>query len=307
MGLASHPRVVMRTALRPLTPGVRTRVRGRRTFSSGPAAAETPAESENFFQRNRWTIFLTGAFGSIGGYVYRQSTNTANHTTLTAEIEGRAALVPSEIRDLRLANGLFGRETFESISRSLVVAFPGGRATYDEFGAHIQGYLDAPLVGRHLIDRAFLACVSNPAAAAKTADSDALDVRLLMTLLSLAMRTDTVEDRTTAMHCLLVSTGGGGGGGEARHEVAVERSAVAELVGFLRDTSQVPPEKLVREGDEKYPFQTYREATPAELVEKAVTEAKLPADVEVTPEVLKEILVSRAVCAWGSCASRRRS
>ena len=85
----------------------------------------------------------------------------------------------------------------------------------------------------------------------------------------------------------------------------MKKSAVADLVGFLRDTSQVPPEKLVREGEEKYPYQTYREATPMELVEKAVTQTKLPADVEITPDVLKEILVSRAVCAWGSCAKRR--
>lgn len=210
------------------------------------------------------------------------------------------------------------------ITESLLIAFPNGQCTYAEFISHARGYLEAPLEMGYYLDRVILQLPMSK-------HDQPLDFRLFSTALSLALKTEDVNGRTGALHRMIAVTNPNRISSVAAcqsdesdlDEIPVEDNVegnkecaipvsevdVKSLLRFLVDTSQIPSEKLVVEGDKKYPFIAYVEATPERLLKSACTEIKLDYENDpplLTAEHVHQILTSKAVCAWGSCAIRRR-
>lgn len=199
--------------------------------------------------------------------------------------------------DLMRQNRAFNRATFDDLSRSLPDSFPSGDASYLDFIGHVQGYLEAPLRAGHLIDRLILSRRS----AGKGRDTES--VHFLMTLLSLALETETLEDRARSLFLMLSSASGeSSGNGPA----TVDLKATARLIEDLHSTHQVPVEKKVIKTDHSYPTQTYTEATPAQLLDAAVAELKLGAGLRLSEDNFVDVLLSKSVCAWGGCYPRAR-
>ena len=94
----------------------------------------------------------------------------------------------------------------------------------------------------------------------------------------------------------------GGQGGAGR---SLEPIEVAEALAFLYETHQTPRERSVIKGDTAYPSQTYKAATPAELLEQAALELKVPADELISEDEFVDMMFTKAICAWGSCFPRR--
>jgi hypothetical protein len=191
-----------------------------------------------------------------------------------------------------LENRTFTLTTFEDICLSLASSFPSREATYAEFVVHVQGYLEAPLKGGNYLDRVILERRRN------TGNLGKEDLSLFMTMLLLALETEFIEDRARALFKLLTCLKSG---------TTVELNDVSAVIDYLFLTSQIPVEKKVIKAEKEYPVQTYEEATPQQLVSEALTELKLsPQDTKVLgEEEFVNLLLSNAICAWGSCRPRR--
>jgi hypothetical protein len=200
---------------------------------------------------NAGLAIFAGAIGSIVGMIWRTSAASTNFNAVRDELADQVLLDRHELKDLMHRNHSLNVDTYAEICRSLSTAFPLGRAPYREFVAHVQGYLESPLKLGHLLDRVIL-----------TRAAEEEDVRLLMTLLALAMETDTLEDRARSLFFMFSS-----GGGSNNEELAtngtmrklLSKKEVADSIEYLHATQQIPVEKKVIKTDREYPVQTYVE------------------------------------------------
>jgi len=198
-------------------------------------------------------IFSCG-IGGIVGMIWRTSAASSNFNTLRDELSENVLLDRHELEDLMYLNRSFSVDTYAAITQSLSTAFPLGRASYDEFVAHVQGYLESPLKSGHLLDRVVL----NRAVEEE-------DVRFLMTLLALAMETDTLEDRARSLFSVFSQGGNSNADGDLLHTVdskmskILSKDNVIKSIEYLHVTQQIPVEKKIIKTDREYPVQTYVE------------------------------------------------
>lgn len=282
---------------------------------------------------NAGLAIFAGAIGGIVGMIWRTSAASTNFNAVRDELADQVLLDRHEIEDLMHQNRSLNVDTYAEICRSLSTAFPLGRAPYREFVAHVQGYLESPLKLGHLLDRVIL-----------TRAAEEEDVRLLMTLLALAMETDTLEDRARSLFFMFSSGGGSNDDGPATNGASttqrlLSKEEVTDSIEYLHSTQQIPVEKKVIKTDREYPVQTYvevrglllccwsycarfnptldvkssgrnhffseQQASAADLLGEAALETSLEANGPFTEDQFVDLILGKAVCAWGSCYPSR--
>lgn len=162
-----------------------------------------------------------------------------------------------------------------------------------------------------------VACVAD-------ADAATFDTGFLLSAFSLAVSAP-VDDRFRAVHQLLRDYGDGD---------KISLAECTKLVGWLLGTDQIPMDQRIVHEDSTYPQYVYHEATACELVQKALRQcahAKKPSSLQwfeyfglgmlypgssgypgvsdaenVTEDELRDLLSTKAVCAWGECHRRGR-
>ena len=299
---------------------------------------KSAADEPNIFLDNIGKIFL-GCLGAIVLALFRSSRATSNRTALRDYIENHAILDPLEIDDLRAANSELSVEVYERILADVYAAFPGGRASYEDFVSVVMTTMRG-LKGEaftiqlgHLIDRVAIAAIEKEAELEKRSEgaiggtssssaSDAsglvgiggdpikrqLPLPLLFTILSLALQSD-VTNRVRLLFGTLQKDSA------SAEEGMVTEADIIRMVDYLQRTCQLVPDAQIVQTETKYPFQTYREGSPAELVGCA---KKLMEDDGLLRDETKDagrygmadfhrILRTKQVCAWGECYRKTKN
>ena len=243
---------------------------------------KSAADEPNIFLDNIGKIFL-GAIGAIILALVRSSKATSNRTALRDYIENHSLLDPLEIEDLRVANSELTVEVYEKIMADVYAAFPSGQASYEDFVSVVMTTMRG-LKGEaftiqlgHLIDRVAIAAIEKEAELEKQNEgaiggsaSDAselgsdpikrqLPLPLLFTVLSLALQSD-VTNRVRLLFSALQKDSA------SAEEGMVTEADIIRMVSYLQTTCQLVPDAQIVQTETKYPVQTYREGSPAELV-----------------------------------------
>jgi hypothetical protein len=115
--------------------------------------------------------------------------------------------------------------------------------------------------------------------------------------------------------------GGDGAGGQDNVAVVVPLRSIRDMVGYLQDTCQLPPDTQIVATDTKFPTQQWKRASPQELVptikvvvvgddkskknETTTTTAAEDEDDDDNSGIdiveFAAILRTKSVCAWGEC------
>lgn len=195
-------------------------------------------------------------------------------------------LEPYEVNEVRHANQLASAAFDEAVDR-VFARFPSGACSYEELVAAEAPHLHVR--SGHLLDRAIHSVASR-------SGSSEVPIATLLVALSMLVRD---EDGAARRVSSLMRVGRRVQGDEAP---TLRTSTVELLVRALRDTCQLPSEKLVAETGVKYPFRTYRPKTEVDLVSRARLAMKPPHEsAELTESEFEALLLGAEVCAWGEC------
>lgn len=289
-GLTRHAKAIQRkVSLHPISP-----TSCRRFLASASSATPTSSSANakkkdqpNFFLDNLGTIFLS-TIGIIIASLVRSYFGGVNKNRERDMIEEESVLDPLEIDDLRVANENFTYKRFWQVYQDLKQQFPDGRATYSDFVRAVRLSLsqqkseEPTIYLGHELDRVVLSSVRT---------DEPQPLLFWMTVLSLALNT-TVPDRIQLLYQITKNES---------EDDRVTIHEVRQLVQYLQDTCQLPPDTQVLPTDQKYPTQQYKRGNARELVEWEGSERD-PVDVDT----LTNILRSKAVCAWGECFHKRK-
>jgi hypothetical protein len=245
--------------------------------------------------------------------------SSSNFDEVKQALAKQVVLDHSEQRELMLENTAFTVDTYHDISRSLLAAYPSGSASYPSFVDHCSGYIDVPLKFGHYIDRVVLSKCQE----SQSEHGSEEDIRFFMSLLSLALETSYLEDRARALFTMLTLAPQHDRVYTRRQSIAHEKlkeseehekvtptrnwvsdTEVADVIKFLGATDQVPVEKKVLKSETEYSIQTYCEGSAQELLFEAQTETSLHGTTQLSEDDFVKLLLSKAVCAWGSCYSK---
>jgi hypothetical protein len=246
--------------------------------------------------RNAGITFFLSILSGISLMIYRTSSATSNFNSVKDKLQDSLVLVPEEQVELMIENRAFSSTIFADIASSLPSAFPTNKASYSDFVSHVQGYLEAPIKVGHYLDRIILERRTS-----SSPSNQEEDVRFLMTLLSLVMETETLEDRASVLFKMISNFSQSESGGNI---LKVSPDKVADIIEYLHLTNQLPIEKKVLKTAHEYPVQTYEVASAEDLLSEALIELKL-GDTHISEDDFVNILLSNAICAWGSCRPRR--
>jgi len=163
----------------------------------------------------------------------------------------------------------------------------------------------------HLLDRVVIDILDNRSS---NSTDENLPVALFWTALVMAMN-GPVSDRIRILHELLLIDEGHSHN-EGRKVSSVPLSRVRDVVGYLQETCQLPPDtQIVPITEQKYPTQQWRRATPDELLPDCDIAIDTKnnnhggdgrSDIEINENGVDliefaAILRSKTVCAWGEC------
>ena len=239
-------------------------------------------------------VFLS-VIGGVVVALYRTYKSNSNFNEIKDDLQGSSSVIDlAEQRELMHQNRTLTPVVFEDISRSLPAAFPSGRCTYLEFVSHVQGYLESPISHGHCLDRVV---ISQQDTEKQGGRDNSEDPRFLMTVLALALDSEPLEDRASLLFRMMRSADSG----KKSVGATVRTEDIAASINYLHISNQTPVSKRVIKTDRVYPVQTYKEATAVELVAEALAELKLNSVTALKEDEFVEVLLSHAVCAWGSC------
>lgn len=266
-----------------------------RRFSS-PSAAPTIAKQQkkngvsDILLDNLGKIFLLAIAGVIGTII-RSSRSTTNRNKIRDMVEDISALDPVEIDELRLANSELTPAVFRTIVSDLLDRYPQNACSYHDFSlttrntmARLKGGAFTIQLG-HLVDRVVAKVLDKHG---KTAD-DPLPLMLWLTTLSLALNS-SVEERIQVLYDVMEKVNS-----------PVAFSQIEDLVGFMQDTCQLPPDTQIVPTETKFPAQEWERGTPEQLVPWDGSKSD-PMDLESFSSILR----SKSVCAWGECYHKKK-
>jgi hypothetical protein len=264
------------------------------------------SDNSNLFFDNLGKIFLL-VIASVIASLVRSSAGTRNRNDLRDHLEDVAILDPSEIEELRLANSLLTPDVFQTILRDVYTQFPHGSCSYNDFVrcvrqtmAKMKGDAFTVELG-HLIDRLMVEVLNDHNA---SADDTNMPLSLFFTALSMALYSDA-RDRIRLLYQILEME---------QHQYKQEGSysgvtieQVRNMVGYLQETCQLPPDAQIVPTETKYPTQKWRRGTPEDLVPWADENGNPPSDRDLLDLfAFASILRSKSVCAWGECYYKRK-
>jgi len=298
--------------------------------SSIPSAAPKPGEKilpkkasddNNVFLDNLGKIFGL-SIGALIIFVVRSSQRTSNQTAVKDKAEEESCLDPVEIEEMRAVNVDLTEPVFASLVTHVHEKVGAGNGcTYPKFMALVKAQFakvtddgtNTVQLG-HYLDRVVL---NQPG----YDDDKEYPLSFLFTVLSLALFSP-VEARLNLLYKVLqLSSSAGSSPGSSSAPSPLPAPIVYDFITVLRDTCQLPPESHPVEDGSPYPVQKYKTGTGEEILnsklrdekdaDKAAQSRTLYGGVgdDVTEEMFKRIMRSKAVCAWGECyvGIRRRN
>ena len=301
--------------------------------AAGSGASKTKKAESNLFLDNLGKIFLLG-IGTVIVTLIRSSYNTSNRHLIRDRLEEIAAIDPKEIEEFREANSEL---TIDTMRKILSIYYQeevssrddsGVTSSYDDFVFAIRKIMATrfPDLGEsftiqtgHYLDRIVVAALAErgegaPHVAEHKNKDEKLPVALFFTAMVSAMN-GSVSDRIRILHELLameeenLKQQGGimmedSSNSEASKNT-VPLTRIRQMVGYLQETCQLPPDTQIVQTERKYPTQLWRRATPMDML------PDLPEDGEesnrrsngdnVDLVEFAAILRTKSVCAWGEC------
>lgn len=260
--------------------------------SAAPTIAKDPKKNSvsDILLDNLGKIFLLAIAGVIATII-RSSRSTTNRNEIRDMVEKISALDPVEIDELRLANSELTPMVFTTIVNDLLERYPQNVCSYHDFThttrrtmARLKGGAFTVQLG-HLLDRVAVEVMEKQG---KGAD-DPLPLVLWLTTLSLALNS-SVEERIEVLYNVLQTSNS-----------PVVVSQVQDLVGYLQDTCQLPPDTQIVPTETQYPAQQWQRGTPDQLVPWDGSKND-PLDLESFSSILR----SKSVCAWGECYHKKK-
>lgn len=300
--------------------------------AGGGSSKKKPAES-NLFLDNLGKIFLLG-IGTVIVTLVRSSYNTSNRHLIRDRLEEIAAIDPKEIEEFREANSEL---TLDAMRQILSIYYQEEATSRDDSGV-ISSYDDFVIAIRkimatrfpnhgeaftiqtgHYLDRIVVAALGErgegaPHVAEHKNTEDKVPVALFFAAMASAMN-GSVSDRIRILHEILgmeeeslkqyQQQGGMGmtmeGGSNAKTTAnSVPLTRIRDMVGYLQETCQLPPDTQIVPTERKYPTQEWRRATPMDMVPDISEDGK-EAGGEVDLVEFAAILRTKSVCAWGEC------
>lgn len=261
------------------------------TSVAAPTKEQTKKkDNSNIFLDNLGKIFL-GAIATVVAMVIRSSSSTKKKNNLRDQIEDASILDPVEIDELRIANSELTPDVFRHIVRDLLDRFPQHTCSYREFTrstrttmAQLKGGEFTVQLG-HYLDRVVADVLGKYG---KSAD-DPLPLALWLATLSMALYS-SVDERIEVLFESM-----------EKENSSVLFSQVEDMVGYLQDTCQLPPDTQVVATETKYPVQLWERGTPSQLVPWDGSKND-----KMDLESFKSILKSKSVCAWGECYHKKK-
>jgi len=116
----------------------------------------------------------------------------------------------------------------------------------------------------------------------------------------------------------------GGDGGEGHDDIVVPLRSIRDMVGYLQETCQLPPDTQIVATETKFPTQQWKRASPQELVptikvldekggddknnKKETTATDVDDDDDSGIDIVEfaAILRTKSVCAWGECYQKSK-
>ena len=310
-------------AVRHLSTEIRAQTAAAAAANASMAAEATGTkkkEEANIFLDNLGKIFLLG-IGSVIVTLVRSSYNTSNRHLIRDRLEEIAAMDPKEIEEFREANSeltldvmrqildFYYQEHVQSIEAS------GVTTSYQEFVTSIRKIMATKFSKEsftvqtgHYLDRIVVAALEERGEGAPhVADlnkSDNLPTALLFAAMAMAMN-GSVSDRIRILHEILILEEGIQTRQQEQMGMSVDQKAadsvpltrVRDMVGYLQETCQLPPDTQIVPTDRKYPTQLWRRATPMDMVPDVEKEDGDAIDLVEFAAILR----TKSVCAWGEC------
>jgi hypothetical protein len=301
--------------------------------ASGGKSGAKKKNEPNLFLDNLGKIFLF-SIGAVIVTLVRSSYNTTNRHEVRDRLEEIAAIDPKEFEDFREANSELTIDVMRHILSIYYREFSktsGGEnlvfaSSYDEFVIAIRTIMATrfPKQGEsftielgHFLDRIILAVLERRGEGAPMAENDGLPVALFFAALASAVN-GSLSDRIRILHEILIMeeqerqlrVGAGmtletsTNGALATNSIPLAR--VRDMVGYLQDTCQLPPDTQIVPTEQKYPTQQWRRATPSDMLPDVSESEGEPEDGEKDVDLVEfaAILRTKSVCAWGECYMR---
>jgi hypothetical protein len=317
--------------------------------ASGNGAAKKKDEP-NLFLDHLGKIFLIGIATLIGTLI-RSSYNTSNRNTIRDHLEDVAAIDPKELEEFREANSEL---TIDTMRQLLSIYYQeharissgdsGFTSSYDEFVITIRRIMATrfPKFGDsftiqtgHYLDRIVVAILEQRGEGASVTENHELPVALFFAAMASAMN-GSVSDRVRILHEILlmeeeqqqqqVATGmdfesssdSSSSNNGAVPVNSIPLTSVRNMVGYLQESCQLPPDTQIVPTERKYPTQLWRRATPGDMVpdisgidtdndsknDNGGDADRGDADRGVDLVEFAAILRTKSVCAWGECYMR---
>jgi hypothetical protein len=310
---------------------------------AGNGAAKKKNEP-NIFLDHLGKIFLIG-IGTLICTLVRSSYNTSNRHIIRDHLEDIAAIDPKELEEFREANSEL---TLDSMRQLLSIYYneharigsdnSGFTSSYEEFVTTIRRIMATrfPHFGDtftiqtgHYLDRIVVAILEERGEGASVMENHELPVALFFAAMASSMN-GSVSDRIRILHEILlmeedqqqqqIATGmnfessrsddsSSSNNGAASVDL-IPLTSVRDMVGYLQETCQLPPDTQIVPTERKYPTQLWRRATPGDMVpdisgidndSEKENGNNNGADAGVDLVEFAAILRTKSVCAWGEC------
>ncbi len=299
--------------------------------AAGSGASKKKPDESNVFLDNLGKIFLLG-IGTVIVTLVRSSYNTSNRHLIRDRLEEIAAIDPKEIEEFREANSEL---TLDAMRQILSIYYQeeatsrddsGVISSYDDFVIAIRKIMATrfPKQGEaftiqtgHYLDRIVVAALGErgegaPHVAEHKNKEDKVPVALFFAAMASAMN-GSVSDRIRILHEILgmeeeslkqrqqqgeMTMEGGSNTENTANSVPLTR--IRDMVGYLQETCQLPPDTQIVPTERKYPTQEWRRATPMDMVPDIFEDGKETGR-QIDLVEFAAILRTKSVCAWGEC------
>lgn len=284
--------------------------------AAGKGGQGAKKEDEDFWSRHGGKVGL-GALAVTSFLLYSYFVGQMNQKSCEDAIADAAPLEPYEVTELRYANNL-SYEIYEDLVRECRSSLPE-RVRYAAFAAFIRECLQkkhkkSVSLG-HLIDRVVQVHLRSHEQAQGGDESGSVEEGLVDRDYLLTVLNILVNESATRRVALLHSLAAQKGACEASEE------GVHVLLSRLAASAQIPSHTQSEKTDVKYPAQTYRRKTPAEMTahfKATMRAAELVKDKRLSAaqiervrgeglydaDSLAELLLGKSVCVWNECNGR---
>ena len=302
------------------------------------ATSKKKAES-NLFLDNLGKIFLLG-IGTVIVTLVRSSYNTSNRHLVRDRLEEIAAIDPKEMEDFREANSeltldvmrqilsFYYKEEAKSrddsrvtssyedfltaVRKIMATKFPNkGKAFTIQMGHYLDRIVASALeergegalhVAQHENRRDNIPVALFFAAMASAMNNTVSDrIRILYDILEMEEENQKKQQQQAGLGMIIEESCSTNSETAFSAENSVPIARVRDMVGYLQETCQLPPDTQIVPTERKYPTQEWRRATPTDMVPDISQGENESSKDYIDVVEFAAILRTKSVCAWGEC------